>query len=94
MILSFLQEFSKLTHAEQKIFLFCLEHCPHPRPYTGDLGTISQATGLSRTTVYNALRSIRKREKLNELVSYVHHVNIKELIAGEMIFNSEREGSL
>jgi DNA-binding MarR family transcriptional regulator len=94
MILSFLQEFSKLTHAEQKIFLFCLEHCPHPRQYTGDLGAIAQATGLSRTTVYNALRSIRKREKLNELVSYVHHVNIKELIAGEMIFNSERKGSL
>ena len=93
-IIKFLHEFSKLSHAEQKIFLFCLENCPHPRPYTGDLGRISQATGLSRTTVFNALQSIAHHQDLHALVAYIRSANIKELIAAERFGSCEVGGSL
>ena len=79
MFLDFLQEFAKLSPAEQNVFLFCLKNCPHPRKYTGDLAFIISGTGLARLTVYSALRKISGNPLLRKVVCYIQ-TDINDLI--------------
>jgi hypothetical protein len=69
--LPFLQEFSQLSPVEQKIFLFCLEHCPHPRKYTGDIAFISSRAGIHRKSVEKALKKISALPLLRRCVAYI-----------------------
>jgi hypothetical protein len=78
MILKFLKEFSRLSPSEQQVFLYCLENCPHPRRYTGDLRQIQTHTQLSRLTVYQALNHISNLPHLRKAVCYIR-TDIKEL---------------
>lgn len=71
-LMDLLMEFSSLRPRHRKIFLWCLEHCPNPRPYTGDLGMICEATGSDRRTVWGALRAIGSRRILSCAVCYGH----------------------
>lgn len=82
MILAFLQRFSALTSAEQKVFLYCVKNCPFPRRYTGDLQAIIYFTGLSRCTVYKALRTISRDKCLQQAVRYIQ-MDIKDLLRQE-----------
>lgn len=75
-LLAFLREFSRLAPTHQRVFLWCLEHRPFPRPFTGDFGDIAIATGLHRNTVRYALRSISRHPVLS---ATVHVVNINPL---------------
>jgi hypothetical protein len=72
MFLEFLKEFASLSHAEQKVFLFCLEHNPHPQAYTGDLQYIAACTGLYYQTVRQALHAISVSPTLSKVVKYIH----------------------
>lgn len=82
MFLKFLKEFSELSPSEQRVFLFCLEHLPHPRRYTGDLRRIQNNTGLSRLTVYQALNHISALPHLRKCVFYIR-TDISELLRDE-----------
>ena len=78
-ILPLLNELLSLTKAQQNIFLYCLKKCPRPRPYTGDLFQISNATKSCRNTVHDALVLINKKKYLSKIVRYVR-INTKEQI--------------
>jgi hypothetical protein len=71
-MLQFLKEFTKLSPAEQKVFLYCLEHCPQPRAYSGDLQEITLHTGLYYQTVRQALSHISAMQTLSRAVKYIH----------------------
>ena len=60
-IYMFLALFATLSKSEQKVFLYCVKECPHPLPYSGDLGRIQIATALSRTSVREALKTISRK---------------------------------
>ena len=72
MIFKFLHEFASLSPAEQKVFLFCVEHNPHPQAYTGDLQYIAARTGLYYQTVRQALHAISALPTLSKAVKYIH----------------------
>ena len=72
MILQFLKEFSRLSPAEQKVFLFCLEKLPYPHAYSGDLQHIAISTGLYYQTVRQAMYSIAASPILSSAVKYIH----------------------
>lgn len=72
MILDFLKEFSRLSSAEQKVFLFCAENLPFPRAYSGDLQEITLHTGLYYQTVRQALFTISAAPLLSKVVKYIH----------------------
>ena len=82
MVIDFLRTFSALTRAEQRVFIYCLEKCPFPRPYTGDLERIANGTDLSRMTVYKALLNISATPQLHHLVCYIR-TDINQLIRDE-----------
>jgi hypothetical protein len=71
-MLQFLKEFTKLSPAEQKVFLYCLEYCPRPRAYSGDLQEITLHTGLYYQTVRQALSHISAMQTLSRAVKYIH----------------------
>ena len=72
MLLQFVKEFSKLSPAEQKVFIFCVEHLPQPVAYSGDLQRIAQATGLYYQTVRQAMYTFRRYPLLSGIVKYIH----------------------
>ena len=39
-ILNFMEEFSKLTQTQQRVFLYCLQECPRPHAYSEDVRKI------------------------------------------------------
>lgn len=93
MILKFLKEFSRLSPSEQQVFLYCLENCPHPRRYTGDLRKIQQNTHLSRLTVYQALNHISNLPHLRKAVCYIR-TDIDDLLRDEYRDLLGKEGVL
>ena len=70
MLLSFLKEFSRLTPAQQEIFLFCLEKCPRPIAYTNDVTMIVTFTGRPRKTIFRAFSAFAQSNRLSDLVCY------------------------
>lgn len=72
MLLQFVKDFAKLTPAEQKVFIFCVEHKPNPVAYSGDLQHIALATGLYYQTVRQAMYSFRRSPLLSAAVKYIH----------------------
>ena len=67
-LIRFLTEFSALGPAEQRVFLFCLQFCPHPALWSSDLMQIRSATGVSRKTLYNAFQDFGKSAILKRAV--------------------------
>jgi hypothetical protein len=71
-VLSFLHEFSRLTPAQQRVFLYCLENCPYPQAYTGDIQRVMIGTGYPRKTIATAFIAIQAQPTLSTLVRYIH----------------------
>lgn len=71
MILKFLQEFSQLSRAEQKVFLFCCRKLPNPVAYSGDIQRIALGTGLYYHTVRQALHHINSLPMVSRAVRYI-----------------------
>jgi hypothetical protein len=87
MLFNFLQEFSHLTPAEQKVFLFCVEKKPYPLSYSGDLQEIAVATGLYYQTVRQAVYSFRQYPLLNKCVRYIHSdVSFPKIVSLDALF--------
>jgi hypothetical protein len=72
MIISFLQDFAKLTRTQQEIFLFCLRECPFPQKNTNDIQYIAAATHHPYKSVWIALQYISTLPTLSKLVKYTH----------------------
>ena len=71
-IFSFLREFSQLTPAQQRVFLYCAEKIPFPQAYTGDIQRIIIGTGLPRKTISTAFVAIAALPTLSRIVKYIH----------------------
>ena len=67
-LIPFLTEFATLSRSQQRVFLFCLQFCPHPVLWSSDLMQIRSATGVSRKSLYNAFRNFEKSAILNRAV--------------------------
>lgn len=83
-ILDFLVEFAELSPVQQKIFLFCLQNCPHPRKNSGDINRIAAATGVHRKSVERAFKVINQYKILRRCVAYIKIDVRKEIQAGYM----------
>ena len=81
-ILSFLYEFAELTPVQQKIFLYCLQHCRHPRKNTPDLNRIAFATGAHRKSVERAFKVFATHKILRRIVCYIK-IDIKSALYAE-----------
>ena len=71
-MIDFLKEFCTLTHAEQRVFMFCLEHMPNVYKHTSDVRRICLCLGLSYKTVLPALHNINNSKLLSRCVRYIH----------------------
>jgi hypothetical protein len=71
MFIDFLQNFTQLTPAEQKVFLFCLKNNPYPRQNSNDLNFIAFSLGLSYKTTWRAVHAISSNKHFNKLVRYI-----------------------
>lgn len=71
-MIDFLKEFCTLTHAEQRVFMFCLEHMPNVYKHTSDVRRICLCLGLSYKTVLPALHNINNSKLLSKCVRYIH----------------------
>lgn len=76
-LIDFLREFAALTSVQQRVYLFCLTHLPHPRLYSSDIRRIAVALDLSPRTVQRALQSIKHTKTLRRAVCAVR-INQKE----------------
>ena len=82
-ILNFMEEFSKLTQTQQRVFLYCLQECPRPHAYSEDVRKIANATKLHVRTVQRALCEIRTKPKLANAVYFSKFNSKKELYHAE-----------
>lgn len=57
-----------LTAAQQAVFIFCLQHCPHPSYYSGDTRLISTCLQMHVRTVQRALQVIKQDPILSRVV--------------------------
>lgn len=71
-MLKFLKEFNSLTHAEQRVFLFCAEFMPEVKKNSSDVRRICLCLGLSYKTVLPALHAINESQILSRVVKYIH----------------------
>jgi len=69
-MVEFLGEFAKLSPSQQLIFIYCLQNCPHPIPYSGDLNRIAILNQVSYRTVQRALSAISSFKHLARAVFY------------------------
>jgi predicted regulator of amino acid metabolism with ACT domain len=83
-ILAFLDEFAKLSPVQQKIFLFCLQNCPHPRKNSSDINRIAAATGVHRKSVERAFKIIKQYKILRRCVSYIR-IDVRKEIQAEYV---------
>ena len=79
--IDFLTDFARLSPKSQRVFLFCLSRCPHPRPYSGDIAFIALGSGVHRNTVRYALRYISRHHSLSRLVQLDRSDHKEELYA-------------
>ena len=77
LLIPLLKELATLSPVQQEVFLFCLEHLPEPKAYTGDLLRIRSAVGCKPRTAQVALQIITKSKILSQMVKY-HRINRKE----------------
>lgn len=57
-----------LSIAQQAVFIFCLQHCPHPSYYSGDTRLISTCLQMHVRTVQRALQVIKQDPILSRVV--------------------------
>lgn len=77
-VLMFMEEFASLTPTQQRVFLYCLQECPFPKAYSGDIRKIASATELHVRTVQRALKIIKKHPKLSRAVYFTKFNSKKE----------------
>ena len=93
MFIDFLQNFTRLTPAEQKVFLFCLKNNPYPRQNSEDLNFIAFSLGLSYKTVWRAVHAISSNKHFNKLVRYIS-TDISSAVIDWDCYNVIAEGPL
>lgn len=82
-VLIFMKEFAALTQTQQRVFLYCLQACPHPTAYSDDVRKIASATDLHVRTVQRALQTIKKHPKLASAVYFTKIKSKKEFYHAE-----------
>lgn len=90
-ILAFLREFSDLSPVQQKIFLYCLQNCPHPRKNTADLNRIAAATGAHRKSVERAFKVFAAHKILRRIVAYIK-IDVKSALYAEHVEKEKLTG--
>jgi hypothetical protein len=93
MFIDFLQNFTQLTPAEQKVFLFCLKNNPYPRQNSNDLNFIAFSLGLSYKTTWRAVHAISSNKHFNKLVRYIS-TDISSAVIDWDCYNVIAEGPL
>ena len=68
LLVPLLEDFSRLSANQQRIFLYCLSNLPRPAMYSGDIRSISAILGYHVRTVQKALRIISHSPMLGRCV--------------------------
>lgn len=97
-LLPMLKELANLSPVQLSILVYCIEHCPRPIAYSGDLLQIRTAIGCKPRTVQIALRRFNQSRLLSQLVNYRRikkedmEYELRDLIAQESYVRTPGEG--